>query len=261
MAIQKRRTNLYQSNSQFPFNISRSKIDLFWECPQCFYLDRKLGISRPDMPGWSLNSAVDTLLKNEFDEFREQKKPHALMSYYKIDDTVPFSHPNLHIWRDDVGRKVGAETLHKKTNLNICGIVDDIWENTKTGEIHVVDYKSTSVNGEVSLDGEYKEGYKRQIEVYQWIFRQMGFKVSDLGYFVYANGIKDYDKKFNGKLEFKTSILSYKGNDSWIEPTILKIKATLDSNEVPPSNYDCKHCGYRKLIGKENLKNQTTLIN
>ena len=56
----------------------------------------------------------------------------------------------------------------KKTNLNICGIIDDVWENTKTKELHVVDYKSTSVNGEVSLDGEYKEGYKRQIEVYQW---------------------------------------------------------------------------------------------
>ncbi len=258
--MQKRRTNLYTSDSQIPFNVSRSKIDLFLECPRCFYLDRKLGISRPDMPGWSLNSAVDTLLKNEFDELREQKKPHALMSYYKI-DAVPFSHPNLHIWRDDVGRKVGAQTLHKKTNLNICGIVDDIWENSKTGELHVVDYKSTSVNGEVSLDGEYKKGYKRQIEIYQWIFRKMGFKVSDIGYFVYANGIKDYDKKFNGRLEFKTSILWHNGNDSWVESAILDIKKCLDSSETPKPNPDCKYCGWRKLIEDENLKNQSTLIN
>ena len=259
MPIQKRRTNLYNPKWQAPFNLSRSKIDFFIECPQCFYLDRRLGISRPGMPGWSLNSAVDTLLKNEFDILREQKKPHVLMDYYKI-DAIPFWHPNLHIWRDDVNKKIGASFLHKKTNLNICGIIDDVWENIKTKELHIVDYKSTSTNGEVTLDGEYKEGYKRQIEVYQWIFRQLGFNVSKIGYFVYANGIKGDGKVFDGKLEFKTSILSYQGDDSWVEPTILKIKHCLDSDEIPESNKDCEHCAYRNLIHKENPKIQKILI-
>jgi hypothetical protein len=140
-------------------------------------------------------------------------------------------------------------------------MIDDIWENNKTKELHIVDYKSTSTNGEVSLDGEYKEGYKRQIEVYQWIFRQMGFKVSDLGYFVYANGIKDFGKRFDGKLEFRTSILSHKGDASWVEPAIFNIKECLDSKEPPLPNPNCKYCGYRKLINNENLKNQSTLIN
>jgi hypothetical protein len=257
--MQKRRSNLYDSSSVLPFNISRSKIDLFLECPQCFYLDRKLGIGRPDMPGWSLNSAVDTLLKNEFDILREQKKPHSLMEYYKI-EAIPFWHPNLHIWRDDVGKKVGASILHKQTNLNICGIIDDIWQNTKTDELYVVDYKSTSTNGEVSLEGEYKQGYKRQIEVYQWIFRQMGFKVSDIGYFVYANGIKDYGKIFDGKLEFKTSILSYKGDDSWVEPTILDIKNCLNGDVIPDHKTDCKYCCYRKIIRDEKIKKQANLL-
>lgn len=181
------------------------------------------------------------------------------MSYYKI-DAIPFWHPNLHIWRDDVNKKVGASILHREANFNICGIIDDIWQNNKSEELHIVDYKSTSTNGEVSLDGEYKQGYKRQIEVYQWIFRQMGFKVSNIGYFVYANGIKDYGKIFDGKLEFKTTILSYAGDDSWVEPTILKIKKCLDADGIPDHNPDCKYCGYRKLIRGENLKNQTSLI-
>src|SRR5437762_13984435 len=96
--MQKRRTNLYNPDSPTPFNVSRSKIEFFLECPQCFYLDRRLGISRPDMPGWSLNSAVDFLLKNEFDLLREQKKPHKLMLDSNI-SAVPFWHPDLHIWR------------------------------------------------------------------------------------------------------------------------------------------------------------------
>ena len=257
--MQKRKKNFYDSNSDQPFNVSRSKIDFFLECPQCFYLDRKLGISRPDMAKFSLNLAVDQLLKNEFDEFRDQKKPHSLMILYNI-NAIPFWHEDLHIWRDDINKKVGASVLHKKTNLNICGIIDDIWQNTKTDELHIVDYKSTSTNGEVSLDGEYKEGYKRQMAMYQWIFKQMGFNVSNIGYFVYANGIKGDGKIFNDKLEFKTSIIPYLADYSWVEPTIFDIKKCLDSEKAPESGQDCKYCNYRKSINDEFLKNQISLI-
>lgn len=249
---------MYKSDSPVPFNVSRSKIALFLECPQCFYLDRKLGISRPDMPGWSLNSAVDSLLKNEFDLLREQKKPHQLMSFYKI-DAIPFSHPNLYIWRDDNNKKVGASVIHRRTNLNICGIIDDIWQNTKSEELHIVDYKSTSTEYGISLDDKYKQGYKRQMEVYQWIFRQMGFKVSDTGYFLFANAIKNRPG-FGGKLEFENSIIPYDADDSWVEKIILDIKNCLDSDKIPASGQECQHCAYRKLIDNEALKNQISLI-
>jgi len=56
-----RKRNLYNPSSKTPFRISRGKIDLFLECPRCFYLDRRLGLGRPSMPGWALNSAVDQL--------------------------------------------------------------------------------------------------------------------------------------------------------------------------------------------------------
>lgn len=99
----KRKGNLYQKGSEKPFIISRSKIDLFLECPRCFYLDRKLGLGRPSSPGFALNSAVDALLKNEFDLLRKNGQKHELMIKYGI-DAVPFNHPDLPIWRDDVNR-------------------------------------------------------------------------------------------------------------------------------------------------------------
>ncbi|KKP43032.1 MAG: hypothetical protein UR31_C0011G0015 [Parcubacteria group bacterium GW2011_GWA2_33_14] len=252
------RSNLYKSDIKEPFNVSRSKIAFFLECPQCFWLDRKLGITRPDMPGWSLNSAVDNLLKNEFDLLREKKEPHRLMQLYKI-DAVPFSHPSFHIWRDDHNMKVGASFLHKKTNLNICGIIDDIWINNKTNELHIVDYKSTSTDYPISLDSKYKEEYKKQMEIYQWIFLQMGFSVSKTGYFLFANGNKNLPG-FHGKLEFETSIISYPGDTSWIEPVILEIKKCLDSDDIPESAKSCQYCSYRKLIQSQSLKNQIILI-
>lgn len=253
---QQRKRNLYnslrhgsgQASSEYPFRISRGKIDLFLECPRCFYLDRRLGLGRPSMPGFALNSAVDQLLKNEFDLLRKNGERHELMKLYKI-DAIPFAHPDLPIWRDDVYRFVGASVIHQPTDLEICGIVDDIWINSNE-ELLIVDYKSTSTSQEISLEDEYKQGFKRQMEVYQWIFRQMGFKVNETGYFVYANASRNRPK-FDARLEFELQIIPHKGDDSWVEPTIFEIKKCLDSSKIPDPNSDCEFCLYRKLIKKE----------
>ena len=245
MAYRRRQRNVYVPGSKYPFRISRGKIDLFLECPRCFYLDRRLGLSRPGMPGFALNSAVDTLLKNEFDILRKKGQPHALMEKYGI-EAVPFNHPDLPIWRDDVYKYTGACVLHKPTNLEVCGIVDDVWVN-KENELIIVDYKATSTSKAISLEDEYKQGYKKQMEVYQWIFRQMGFKVSDIGHFVFANAIKARDK-FDGRLEFELSIIEYRGSDAWIEGVLYEIKKVLESPTPPPASPNCEYCAYRELI-------------
>lgn len=73
------RKKLYDPKAKEAFRISRSKIDLFLECPRCFYIDRRIGVSRPQGFPFNLNSAVDFLLKKEFDLHRKQKTPHPLM--------------------------------------------------------------------------------------------------------------------------------------------------------------------------------------
>ncbi len=224
--------------------MSRSKIDLFLECPRCFYLDRKLGIGRPGLPGFSLNSAVDALLKKEFDILRQRGEAHALMKQYQI-EAVPFQHPDLNIWRENFK---GKEYHHLATNFIVTGAIDDLWINP-AGELLVVDYKSTSTTSEISLEDEYKQGYKKQMEVYQWIFRRSGFKVSATGYFVYANAGKNREK-FDGKLEFTLSLLPYQGDDSWIEPTLGEIKRALESDQIPASSPSCEYCHWRKAQEK-----------
>lgn len=247
----KRVRNLFSSSWE-NFPISRSKIDLFFECPRCFYLDRKLGLGRPSMPGWTLNTAVDHLLKKEFDIYRERQERHPLMGEYDI-NAVPFMHEDLPVWRDDVYRFIGASVIDEHTGLKIQGIVDDLWVNPDN-QLHIVDYKATSTNGIISLEDEYKSGYKRQMEIYQWIFRKMGFDVSSTGYFVFANGIKDRDL-FDNKLEFDLSILTYVGNDSWVGEAIEAIKKVLESEDLPEPGEGCEYCEYRRLISQEEKSN------
>jgi hypothetical protein len=240
MAYERYRRPAYQPGQANPYKISRSKIDLFIECPRCFWLDARLKISRPGMPGWSLNSAVDHLLKLEFDAIRANGKQHPLQKKYGI-DAKPVAHDKLNVWRENFQ---GVEALHEPTNLLITGAIDDLWQNGNA-EYIVVDYKSTSRNGSINKLGDkpWDDQYRRQLEVYQWLLRQNGLNVSDTGYWVYCNALKNKDG-FDGKLEFDITLVSHKGKGDWIEPTLHRIKDCLDSDEVPKPGTACEHCQF-----------------
>jgi len=241
----KRNSNIFDPESGEAFKLSRSKIDNFLRCPRCFYLDRRLGVGQPPSFPFNLNSAVDLLLKKEFDIHRNNQTPHPLMEAYGI-DAIPFPHPELDKWRDSL--RAGIQYLHKPTNLLITGGIDDVWVD-KSGDLIIVDYKATSKDGEVSLDAPWQIVYKRQMEIYQWLFRQNGFKVSDTGYFVYCNGKRDA-KAFDGKLEFDIKVIPYTGKDNWIEKTLLEIKDCLMSDSLPDPDPDCDFCKYRYSINQ-----------
>lgn len=238
--------NLYNPGSSEPFKLSRSKIDLYLECPRCFYLDRCRGVGRPPGFPFNLNSAVDVLLKKEFDIHRAKKTAHPLMQTYGI-NAVPLEHAQLDFWRDAL--RGGIQFLHKPTNLLVTGGVDDVWV-TPEGELIVVDYKATSKQGEVNLDAEWQDGYRRQVETYQWLFRQNGFKVSKTAYFVYCNGQTDR-VAFDAKLEFDIKIIPYAGDDSWVEPTLKSLKKCLDAKTLPTAGENCDYCVYLREVAKE----------
>jgi len=226
------------------WKLSRSKLDLFFECPRCFYLDNKLGVGRPKGPSFTLNIAVDALLKKEFDIHRADKTSHPLMKKYGV-DAIPFSHKNLNDWRENF---VGIQYVHSKTGMTISGAIDDVWVNPK-GELIIVDYKATAKEGKIETlsDSGWDKQYKRQMEVYQWLFRRLGFDVSDTGYFVYVNGRKDKEA-FDGKLEFDITLIPHRGDDSWVEDSIIKAKKCLDSDDLPKESPTCEFCAYRKFL-------------
>ena len=73
--LRSRKGSVYIKGTNEKFKISRSKFSSFLDCKRCFYLDRVKGLQEPSMPGWSLNTTVDDLLKKEFDFYRERKEP------------------------------------------------------------------------------------------------------------------------------------------------------------------------------------------
>lgn len=242
---------MYDPKSGEVFKISRSKIDLFLQCPRCFYYDRRLGVGRPPGFPFSLNSAVDALLKQEFDIHRANGTQHPFQEKYGI-DAIPVAHKDLNKWRHNF---TGVQFLHRQTNFLIFGAIDDLWQNSK-GEYIVVDYKATAKAEEITeLNKDWHDGYKRQMEVYQWLLRQNGHIVSPTGYFVYCNGIADA-KAFDKKLEFRVNLIPYEGDDSWVEETIFAIHECLNGDKIPAPGADCDYCGYIDAINKNKDKDK-----
>jgi hypothetical protein len=73
---------LFDPASNKPFKLSRSGIELYLECPRCFFINHRFGIRRPSGPPFNINSLVDRLLKKEFDVHRVNATTHPLMQQY-----------------------------------------------------------------------------------------------------------------------------------------------------------------------------------
>ena len=224
--------------------ISRSKIELFQRCPRCFWLDVNAKIKQPSGPPFSLNVAVDHLFKNEFDAYRGGNVVPPRLAAAGI-NCIPAAHPELEKWRYNFK---GVSAKHNSTGLELFGAIDDLWVDD-VGIHYVVDYKATSKNEEVSIDADWQIAYKRQVEFYQWLLRRNGLQMSNRAWFVYANGIKD-DGPFDNVLRFRTKLISYDGNDAWVDPTITSAHACLAQIAAPQPDGNCPYCEYVAKVGR-----------
>lgn len=219
--------------------LSRSKIELFLECPRCFWLDIHGIAKRPAPAPYTINNAIDYLLKKEFDEYREGDLEHHLIKKYKI-DAKPYKSEELDKWRHNF---TGIQFHHKESGFLVFGAVDDIWVNKKN-ELIVVDYKATGAK-----EHKIYDSYKRQMEVYQWLLNSNGHKISKTGYFLFAK--VDKGNGFGeGKLKFDLILEAVIGDSSWIEKTIMEAKKCYDSNTAPEYGEDCEYCKFIKLGSK-----------
>ena len=239
------RSRLFDPKNDDPFPLSRTGIDEFLRDPRTFVLKRKYGVKFPSIPPLTLAVATDYLLKNDFDRYREkQSSDHWIFKEYGLEG-VPYAHSQLEEWRNNFK---GIRYLDTASNMEVFGAVDDIWQDINSKELFIVDYKSTSKKGDPNIETGWGWAYKRQMEVYQWLFRKNNLPVSNKGYFLYVNGIKgdncfycDHEGYQNlGLMEFKTTLIQYTGNSDWVADTLLEIKDTLMRDELPPgnTNYD-----------------------
>ena len=217
--------------------LSRSKIELYTDCPRCFYLDVARGIPRPSGPPFTLNNAVDALMKAEFDRYRAAGEPHPLFASVGL-DAVPFAHPDLGRWRHNF---TGVRWQDPESGWTLFGAVDDLWQ-ARTGELMVADYKATARNVFPTTASLFPS-YRRQLDVYQFLVRRQGFEVSNRGWFVYTNG-DGRAADFGDKLCFRTALVPYDGDDAWVLEVVRRAVGLVGQPLPPLPGPECVYCAY-----------------
>ena len=235
---------LYSKNSSRPFKLSRTKIDLFFECRRCFFLDQKFGIKRPHGTPLVLSNRIVDDFKKELNICRVEKNIHS-----KVKDLnknlIPASHNKLEEWKSSFK---GISFLHDSTNLLIYGIIDDVWWDRTTNKNHSVVIKSNSKKNHMSYENIWP-GYWRQLSLYSYLLSKNLLPMSSTGILVFINAPTNIsqieDKSYFG-LNIFEKILDF----DWIEPTIQLISKTLKNENPPENSKKCKYCNYYYNIKK-----------
>ena len=212
-----------------PIKLSPNSLNLFLECPHCFWLEKRMGIRRPPPYPYALNSAIDILLKEEFDIYRAKGEPHPLLKEKNINAKLFPNQKLLNQWRSNF---VGIRYYDPELRATLFGAVDDILE-FPDGKLAALDYKSTG--GKVA---KVYDRFQLQLDVYTFLLEKNGFQTPRKGYLAFY--VVDKENGFNGRLPFKKELHEIDTNPSDIYDLFKDAVELLRKDNPPPHSPDCK---------------------
>ena len=215
--------------------LSPNSLNLFLECPHCFWLDKKMGIKRPPPYPYALNSAVDALLKEEFDTYRSKNLPHPLLLENNIKAHLFSNQKLLNQWRNNLA---GIRYFDRELEATLFGAVDDVLESDD-GKLAPLDYKSTG-----SKVANIYDRFQLQLDTYTFLMEKNGFKTMKKGYLAFY--IVDKDKGFIDRLPFRKEIYEIDTNPADVYEIFKDAVAVLKKDSPPPHSQDCQFQKYLK---------------
>jgi len=192
-------------------------------------MEKGKGIKRPPPYPYALNTAVDFLLKEEFDKYRAEGKVHPLISQSKIKAKLFSNQELLNQWRNNLA---GLRYYDEELDATIFGAVDDILE-FEDGKLAALDYKSTG-----STVANVYDRFQIQLDIYTYLLEKNGFKTPRKGYLAFY--IVDKESGFEGKLPFRKEICEIDTNPDEVQDLFRDAVNLLRQPGPPPHSPDCK---------------------
>ena len=162
--------------------LSPSTLNLFADCPRCFWLHIKEGIHRPRGPFPSLPSGMDGVLKTYYDKYRlAGKLPPEIDG--KIEGKLFPDLAKMNRWRN---WRTGLDYVDKKRNARLVGALDDLLQiGNKYGPL---DYKTRGSG----INEKSHTYYRLQLDLYALLLKENGLAPAGFGYliFYYPNKVE-----------------------------------------------------------------------
>jgi len=216
-------------NNNKPIQLSPNSLNLYLECPHCFWLEKREGIRRPPPYPYALNAAVDVLLKEEFDKYRKKRELHPLLVANNIPAKLFPNQKLLDEWRNNFK---GIRYYDAELDATLFGAVDDILEFSD-GKLAPLDYKSTG-----SKVANVYDRFQLQMDVYTFLLEKNGYKTVRKGCLAFY--IVDKENGFNGRLPFRKEIHMIDTDPSYVQGIFTEAVELLRKDAPPPHSPDCK---------------------
>lgn len=209
--------------------LSPSSLNLFLECPRCFWLQINENIHRPRGIFPSLPGGMDLVIKDYFDKYREKDElPPELRG--KVDGKLLHDHALLNRWRN---WRTGLEYTDEVLGVTLFGALDDCLQ---VGDKFVpLDYKT---RGFIPKEGDSEKYYGNQLDCYSLLLEQNGYPVGEFGYLIYY-----YPERVeeNGTVIFNVKPVKLKIDPSRARKT-LKDAIKLLNEPIPSHHTECEYC-------------------
>jgi CRISPR/Cas system-associated exonuclease Cas4 (RecB family) len=218
-----------------PIRLSPSTLNLFLECPRCFWLQINENIHRPRGIFPSLPGGMDLVIKDYFDKYRERNElPPELQG--KVNANLLHDHELLNKWRN---WRTGLEYTDESLGVTLFGALDDC---LKEGEKYLpLDYKT---RGSAPKEGDSEKYYSNQLNCYALLLEENGYPVGDCGYLVYYYPEHVEEK---GTVIFNVKPVKLKINPDNARKTLTDAIKLLNG-PIPPHHSECEYC----LWGRNN---------
>ena len=224
-------------NNNKPIQLSPNSLNLYYECPLCFWLDKKQGIKRPQPYPYALNAAVDLLLKQEFDKYRKKRELHPLLVAHNIPAKLFSNQELLDEWRSNFK---GIRYYDPTLEATLFGAVDDILEFSD-GKLAPLDYKSTGSKVPTVYDR-----FQLQMDIYTFLLEKNGYKTVKKGCLAFY--VVDKENGFNDKLPFKKEIQVIDTDPSYVQGLFEEAVALLRGLAPSSHSTDCQYGRWFKEV-------------
>ncbi len=208
-------------------------------CHRCFYLDRKLKLSRPEGIKSGMPGQVDLIIKDQMDKFRGAL-PACLSGYEQTKGFVLYNNPELKKMRHWASNPL---TIDLGNDHKVIGAFDDILYNPTSKQFAYLDFKTTGKEPDQAFGEKYYQG---QCDLYTHMVLSAKRLTANFGVLLFFWPVPSSA----GLVEFKSKAFFLKPNPAGAAKIIKEALLMLDSDDIPPPTVGCNYCDYLAKIDK-----------
>ena len=210
-------------------SLSNSTLNLFLECPRCFWLQKNKKISRPRGIFPTLPSGMDSIIKEYFHRYRKLGTLPPLIEN-KVSGKL-------------AGISLNLSFLDHESDLKITGRLDDCLQ-LEDGSLVPLDHKTRASLPE---NQKYSQNYyQTQMDTYTLLLQKNGHLTRNLAYIVYYS---PGPGELHHGIPFAVEVHQIETFPERTFQLFQRAKSCLDG-AIPDSSANCEFCRWKSEANK-----------